>query len=92
MEYYTLEELKDEIVNMYPEIKEHKILTSLDFSSQKNVYIVTFKRGGETLTTHLERKDADECMNGTKCVYLSVQVSQFINNFEERETFGKKVA
>jgi len=89
---YILEALKDKIVNMYPEIKEHQLLTGLDFNPQKNAYIITFQRGGETLTTHLEKKDADECMNGIKCVYLGVQVSQFISNFEERETFGKKVA
>lgn len=89
---YTLEALKDKIVDMYPEIKEHKILAAIEFSPQKNAYVITFERGGKTLTTHLEKKDADECMNGIKCVYLGVQVSQFINNFEERETFGKKVA
>jgi len=89
---YTFEALKDKIVDMYPEIKEHKILTAVDFSPQKNAYVITFTRGSETLTTHLEKNDADECMNGIKCVYLGVQVSQFISNFEEREAFGKKAA
>jgi len=89
---YTLEALKNKILDMYPEIKEHKFLTGLEFSEQQDAYIVTFKRGDETLTTHLEKKDADECMNGIKCVYLGVQVVQFIKNFEERETFGRKVA
>ncbi len=89
---YTHEALKDKIVEMYPEIKEHKILTSVDFSPQKNAYVITFKRDSETLATHLEKHDADECMNGIKCVYLGVQVSQFINNFEAREKFGNKVA
>ena len=31
-------------------------------------------------------------MNGIKCVYLGVQVAQFIKNFEERAVFGRKVA
>jgi hypothetical protein len=31
-------------------------------------------------------------MNGIKCVYLGVQVEQFIKNFEERAAFGRKVA
>jgi hypothetical protein len=33
-------------------------------------------------SNHLEKKDADECMNGIKCIYLGVQVGQFIKNFE----------
>ncbi|MBE0427446.1 MAG: hypothetical protein IBX72_12490 [Nitrospirae bacterium] len=36
----------------------------------------------QKLTTHLEKKDADDCMENIKCVYLGVQVSQFIKNFE----------
>jgi len=30
----------------------------------------------------LEMFPDDECMDGIKCVYLGVQISQFINNFE----------
>ncbi|MCG2709457.1 MAG: hypothetical protein L6246_03930 [Thermodesulfovibrionales bacterium] len=37
------------------------------------------------LTTHIEKKDADECMDGIKCVYLEIQVGQFIKNFEKRK-------
>lgn len=31
--------------------------------------------------SHLEKKDADECMNGIKCVYLGMQIGEFIKNF-----------
>ncbi|MGE5173694.1 MAG: hypothetical protein ACM3MD_07690 [Betaproteobacteria bacterium] len=89
---YTDIALKDKILEMYPEIREHNFLVSMDFDERKNAYILTFRRGAEILTTHLEKKDADECMNGIKCVYLGVQVAQFIKNFEEREVFGRKVA
>ena len=89
---YTIVALKDKIQEMYPEIREHSLSMGLDFDEQKNAYIITFKRGTEELTTHLEKKDADECMNGIKCVYLGVQVEQFIKNFEERKAFGRKVA
>ena len=33
----------------------------------------------------VEKKDADECMDGIKCVYLGIQIGQFIKNFEERK-------
>jgi hypothetical protein len=79
---YTIVALKDKITEMYPEIEKHGISVSLDFDAQKNAYIVRFKKSGHELATHLEKKDADECMNGIKCVYLGVQIAQFIKNFE----------
>jgi hypothetical protein len=89
---YTNVALKDKIMEMYPEIEKHNLSVGLDFDEKKNAYIITFKRDTEVLTTHLEKKDADDCMNGIKCVYLGVQVEQFIKNFEERAVFGRKVA
>jgi len=89
---YTNVALKDKILAMYPEIPEHRLSVGLDFDESKNAYIITFKRGTEILTTHLEKTDADDCMNGIKCVYLGIQVAQFIKNFDERETYGRKVA
>jgi hypothetical protein len=79
---YTNVALKDKIMEMYPDITKHGISVSLDFDKEKNAYIVKFKKDKHELTTHIEKKDADECMNGIKCVYLGVQVGQFIQNFE----------
>ena len=79
---YTNVALKDKIMEMYPEITKHRISVGLDFNKEKNAYIVTFKKGGHELTTHLEKKDADECMDGIKCIYLGVQIGQFVKNFE----------
>ncbi len=77
--------LKDKIVEMYPDVPRLGISVSLDFDRKKNAYIVKFEKDGRTLTTHLEKKDADECMDGIKCVYLGIQIGQFIKNFEERK-------
>jgi len=82
---YTLIALKDKIVEMYPEITRYGISVGIDFSQEKNAYILGFKKDHHELTTHLEKRDADECMDGIKCVYLGVQVGQFIKNFEERK-------
>jgi hypothetical protein len=79
---YTNDSLKSKIIEMYPEIRKHSIDASLHFDNGKNAYIINFKKGGKELTTHLEKKDADDCMEGIKCVYLGVQVEQFIKNFE----------
>ena len=89
---YTDVALKEKILEMYPEIRDHNIALGLDFSEEKNAYIITFKRGGEELTTHIERQDADDCMNGIKCVYLGIQVAQFIKNFDDKEVFERKTA
>ncbi len=89
---YTNVALKDKIIEMYPEIGAKQISVGLDFSEEKNAYVVTFRRGNEALTTHLEKQDADECMNGIKCVYLGFQIAQFIKNFEARETFSRQAA
>ena len=89
---YTMEELKAKITEMYPEIKEHKLSLSMDYREKENAYMLTFRRGADELTTRLEKHDAEECMNGTKCVYLGVQVVQFIKNFEGRKEFGGRAA
>ncbi|MCX7794277.1 MAG: hypothetical protein N2257_07755 [Thermodesulfovibrionales bacterium] len=81
---YTLVALKEKIMEMYPEIQKHDISVGLTFDEGKNAYILHFKKNGQELTTHLEKKDADDCMNGIKCVYLGIQIEQFIKNFEER--------
>lgn len=82
---YTMVALKDKIMDMYPEITKHGISVGLEFSDEKNAYIVKFKKNYHELTTHLEKKDADECMDGIECIYLGVQIGQFIKNFEERK-------
>lgn len=82
---YTIVGLENKILVMYPEIGKYGIAINVVFAEEKNAYIVGFRKDGKALTTHLEKKDADECMNGIKCVYLGVQVEQFIKNFEERK-------
>jgi hypothetical protein len=82
---YTKVALENKILEMYPEITRNGISISLDFDEGKNAYIVRLKKDKQELTTHLEKKDADDCMNNIKCVYLGVQVGQFIKNFELRK-------
>ncbi len=78
---YTVVALKDKIHEMYPEITRHGISLSIEFSQEKDVYIVKLKKSSHELTTHLEKKYADECMDGIKCIYLGTQIAEFIKNF-----------
>ncbi len=82
---YTNIALKNKIVEMYPEVEKHSIVVNLDFSEEKKIYLVKFKKDSHELTTHFEKKDADECMNGIKCVYLGIQIGEFIKNFNKIE-------
>jgi hypothetical protein len=74
--------LEAKLHEMYPEITTHQLGLSLNFDQGKDAWIVHFHRGGHELTTHLEAKDAADCLAGVKCVYLGVQIGQFIKNFE----------
>jgi hypothetical protein len=77
-----VKDLQNKLYEMHPEIKSHGLDLSLDFDKGKDAWIVGLKKGSHSLTTHLESKDAEDCLNGVKCVYLGVQISQFIKNFE----------
>ncbi len=82
---YTNVALKDKIYEMYPEIGQHGITMGLDFNHNLKTFDVKLKKDSDELTTHLEQKDADECMDGMKCIHLGVQIDQFIRNFEVRK-------
>ena len=74
--------LDSKLREMYPEIVKHGLSLSLSFDVEKDAWIVKLAKGKHALTTHLERKDADACFEGVQCIYLGVQISQFLENFE----------
>lgn len=82
---YSHVALKDKIEDMYPEIRQHNISVSLDYSEEKTAYVVKFKKDVHELETYLDKSDADECMYGVKCVHLGVKIGEFIKNFEIEE-------
>jgi len=79
---YRYELLKKKLDEMYPEIAKHGIEVSLHFEQSKNTYLVTFKKGAHKATTDLHKKDAEDCINNVKCVYLGEQIGEFIRNFK----------
>jgi len=80
---YTNVALKDKIIQMYPEIMHNGVAVSLNFNEELQTYDINLKKDVHELQTHLAMKDADECMDGTKCVHLGVQVKEFIDNFKQ---------
>ncbi|HAY20783.1 hypothetical protein [Desulfobacca acetoxidans] len=79
---FTPAAVREKIMAMYPELDENKIIVSLEFDVAKDAYIVKFKKDRHEMTTHLEKKDAEDCLRNIKCVYLGAQVGQFIKNFQ----------
>ncbi len=82
---YSNVALKDTIMNMYPDITKHRISVNLVFNQELNTFDVKLKKDHHELSTHIDKKDADECMDGVKCIHLGVQVGEFIRNFEAGE-------
>jgi len=74
--------LDSKLREIYPEIAKHDLSLSLSFDREKDAWIVKLAKGKHELTTHLERKDADASFEGVQCIYLGVQISQFLENFE----------
>jgi hypothetical protein len=77
--------LHTKLQEIYPEIVKHDLSLSLSFDREKDAWIVKLHKGEHELTTHLERKDAEACFDGVQCIYLGVQISQFLENFESGE-------
>ncbi len=80
---YTVEGLKDQIFELHPEIVQHALNLSVSFDTGKNAYVLKFSRGGRELNTFLDKSDADECIQGKKCIHLGVQIAQFLEDFED---------
>ena len=74
--------LESTIREMYPEIIKHDLALSLSFDTDTDSWIVELGKGKHKLSTHIEKKDAEACLNGTQCIYLGVQIGQFVKNFE----------
>lgn len=79
---YSNVALKDKIQGIYPEINQHHISVGVDYSDEKESYVVTFKKDHHELSTYIDKSDANECMEGVKCVHLGVKIGEFIKNFD----------
>ncbi|UCH81889.1 MAG: hypothetical protein JSW20_04495 [Nitrospiraceae bacterium] len=80
---YSNVALKDKIIELHPEIVENGVAVNLVFNEELKTYDVNMKKDEHELKTHLETKDADECMDGKKCIHLGVQLKEFIDNFKQ---------
>jgi len=75
-------ELCDKIRSLHPEIGECGIDLNVDWSGEKNTWIVDLKKDKHELKTHLEPEDANGCMDGKQCVSLGLQIAELKSNIE----------
>ena len=78
-------ELIQKLKAIYPDITAHRLNLDVEFNADKNAWVVKLERDDAKLHTYLDKADADACLEGVQCVYLGVQVGQFIQNFKIRE-------
>ena len=77
-----IRELSEKLKEMYPQIMEYNLTLQLEFNPQKAYWVVKLERDDFKLHSYLAKKDANACLEGRHCVYLGVQIGQFINNFK----------
>ncbi|MBU4277799.1 MAG: hypothetical protein KKC30_13745 [Proteobacteria bacterium] len=76
------DDLAAKLKEMYPEITQHDLTLGLEFKADKDYWVVKLSKGDHLMHTLLDQKDATACIEGTQCVYLGVQIGQFVKNFE----------
>lgn len=82
MSTVSQEELTAKLREMYPEIQQHHLELDLEAKEDKGYWVVKLAKGDHRMHTLLNISDAEACLNGVQCVYLGVQIGQFVGNFE----------
>ena len=83
---YTKDDLKNKLLEMYPEITTYGLSTELEFDDDKNAWVVSFNKGNHRRHAFLDTKDADSCIDGNSCIYLGVLIGQYIKDLEAEIT------
>jgi len=82
---YSDQELCEKIRKLFPEIGECDINIEVQHDDEKKVWVVDLKKEGHELKHHLEYPDADDCMEGNKCVSLGLEIAQLKKNIEGKQ-------
>ena len=80
---YSEADLKQKLLEMYPEITKYGLSLSLSFDQEKDAWIVSFEKENHKRHAILDKKDADACLDGNVCIYLGMLVTQYIKDLEE---------
>ncbi|MGW8192866.1 MAG: hypothetical protein ACWGOX_01245 [Desulforhopalus sp.] len=82
---YTKEELCEKITEIYPEIGQCGIDIDVNFDDDKNAWVVDLKKDSHELKHYLDIPQAEDCMEGNKCVPLGLEIAQLRKNIEGKQ-------
>jgi hypothetical protein len=76
------EELCRKINEIYPDIGECGIGVDAHYSKAKKTWIIELKKDKHMLQHHLDKHDAEDCINGKQCVSLGLEIAQLKKNIQ----------
>jgi hypothetical protein len=82
---YTKDELCKKITDIYPEIGECGIDINVSYDDEKKAWVVDLIKDTHELKHYLDVPEADECMEGNKCVPLGLEIAQLKKNIEGKQ-------
>ena len=82
---YSKDELCKKITNIYPEIGECGIDIDVSYDDEKKAWVVDLIKDSHELKHYLDLPEADECMEGNKCVPLGLEIAQLKKNIEGKQ-------
>ncbi len=75
---YGTDNLKAKIREFQPEIDQKGMDLSVTWDAAGKRFALMLSQAGQQVGAYLDKKDADECLAGKKCLNLAVQVTQLI--------------
>jgi hypothetical protein len=82
---YTKDELCKKITDIYPEIGQCGIDIYVSYDDEKKAWVVDLIKDSHELKHYLDLPEADECMEGKKCVPLGLEIAQLKKNIEGKQ-------
>ncbi len=70
------------IREIYPDIGACGIDVQVDYDATQNRWVVDLKKDQHQLKTYLEPGDAENCLEGRRCIDLSIEIAQLRGNIE----------
>jgi len=82
---YTKDELCKKITDIYPDIGQCGIDIDVSYDDEKKAWVVDLMKDSHELKHYLNIPEADECMEGKKCVPLGLEIAQLKKNIEGKQ-------
>lgn len=82
---YNRQELCEKITEIYPEIGKCGIDIDVFFDEEKKAWVVELTKDSHELKHYLDLPEADNCMEGKKCVPLGLEIAQLRKNIEGKQ-------